>query len=334
MAFIIGYEELSTLPAMCVTALGMSIGWGLFLDSAKHKIYHALSKTTWWKRAMEPMKSMMVNFGYPREPTDKFPNGITESMARDSYAYLVAILFAHFFSAVPMIPVLMNGWEDSTDVQRSLFLLGSLSDVGFSIYDSCNITIRTFFKHNMPTPLDYWFVMVPLHHTTSMLLSIPMNLYHVHRVEYHQTAVSLLMAAVLCYSAGCYKFSLDVAYKKRDLQLYKAIALYQLGVILYTRVYLWFPAAKSFRHYLREQNDMLFFYGASIMIGVLSLFNLILVVDGLKAVIKSFPKKFPETKSEKENTTKTLRRASGADFPPLDMTRIAPHKHEKSAKAA
>lgn len=319
---------------MCVTAIGMAVGWGLFLGAAKKKIYDTLPKTRWWRRAIEPTKAMMVNFGYPKEPTDRFPHGITESMTRDSYAYLVAILFAHFFSALPMIPVLLNGWEGSSDMQKSLFVLGTLSDVGFDIYDSCNLTLRTFFKHPMPTPLDYWFVMVPLHHTTSMLLTIPMNLWHVHRIEYHQTAVSLLMAAVLCFSAGCYKFSLDVANKKRDLQLYKAIAIYQLAVILYTRVYLWVPAAISFRNYLREQNDMLFFYGASIMIGVLSLFNILLVVDGFKAVIKSFPKKFPKTKSEKEKTAKTLRRASGADFPALEMAKIAPHKSEKSAKAA
>lgn len=238
-------------------------------------------------------------------------------MVRDSYAFVCAILFAHFFSALPMLPVLVNGWDESSDVHKSMFVLGTLSDLGFDLYDATQMTYRTFFKHPLPIPFDFWFVMVVLHHTTAMVLVLPMNLYYVHRAEFHQTAVSLLMAAVFCYGAGNYKFSLDIGNKRRDFFVYKCIVMFQLTIILYTRVWLWFPAASSFRNHLKEQNDMVFFYGASIMIGIFSLFNVILVVDGFKAAFKCIPKKFPEEELEKEKTVRTLRRASGADFPML-----------------
>jgi len=114
--------------------------------------------------------------------------------------------------------------------------------------------------------------------------------------------------------SGCYKFSLNIE-KRKDFLLYKIVVLFQLGVILYTRVYLWFPAATSFRNHLKEQDDVVFFYCASFMMSVFSLFNLILVADGVKAAVKCIPRKFPKTQAEKERTIKAFRRGSGIDAP-------------------
>lgn len=317
MHFPLEYDQLSTLPVMCTIAIGLAIGWGIIMEYGKKKIYDSLTNTGWWQNnAIEPTKSMMANFGYPRAPTDKFPNAITESMARDFYAFLITICSQHFLSALPMAPVLFYGWEDSSDTLRSLFLIGTLSDLGFDIYDCFASSIRTFTKHPNPLPIDFWIIVVALHHTTALSLVLPMNLHYVHRFEYQQTAFSLLMAASLCYGLGCYKFALDIG-KKKQFLLYKFLVLLQLAIILYTRVYLWFPAAISLRTHLREQNDTFFFYGASVMIGVFSLFNLILVADGFKAAIKCIPKKFPKTKTEKESVKKTFRRHSGIDAPGL-----------------
>jgi len=308
------YDQLSTLPVMCATAVGLAIVWGIIFEISKKRIHDSLPNTAWWHRAVKPTKSMMANFGYPKQATDKFPNGITDSMARDFYAFLVMICGQHFVSASAMVPVLVYGWEESSDTAKSLFILGTLSDLGFDIYDAMSSSIRTFSNHPDPLPLDFWIVIVALHHTTALSLVLPMNLNYVHRFEFHQTTVSLLMAASLCYAAGCYKFSLDIG-KKKGFLLYKFIVLLQLGIIFYTRVYLWFPAVISFRAHLKEQNDTAFFYGASVMMSIFSLFNLILVADGFKAAIKCIPKKFPKTQSEKEKTAKIFRRASGMDAP-------------------
>lgn len=330
------FDQLSTLPVMCTIAIGMAIAWGTLLEAAKKKIYDSLPNTDWWQNAIEPQKSMMANFGFPKEPTAKFPDGITESMARDSFAFTVTICLQHGASALFMLPVLIYGWEESSDTVRSLFILGTLCDLGFDLYDSYSSSIKTFTpNHPNALPIEFWIVIVALHHTTALSLVLPMNLSYAHRYEYHQTAFSLLMAAALCYGSGCYKFALDIG-KKRDFLLYKLIVLFQLGIILYTRVFLWFPAASSFRAHVREEHDMTFFYGASVMIGIFSLFNLILVTDAVKAAIKTIPKTFPKTPAEQERRIKAFRRASSAlDYPGLAamnaVTKIVAKRKFKAA---
>lgn len=301
---------------MCTVAIGMAIGWGIVLEVAKKMMFDALPNTKWWHRAIKPQQSMMANFGFPTQPTKKFPNGMTEPMARDFYAFLVAICSQHTISALAMMPVMIYGWEESSDTVKSLFILGTLSDLGFDIYDAITTSIRTFTKnHPNPIPIEFWIIIVAMHHTLALTLLFPMNLFYAHRFEYHQTAFSLLMAAGLCYGLGCYKFSLNIIEKKFDFVLYKALVLCQLAIILYTRVYLWFPATLSFRNHLREQNDMVMFYGASVLITIFSLFNIILVVDGFKAAIKCIPKKFGKTQKERERASIVLYEATAIDAP-------------------
>lgn len=137
------------------------------METSKSMIYRMLSKMTWWKeRADQPTRSMMKNFGYPSQPTSTFPDAITEEMSRDFYAGLLCICGQHMLSALPMVrrrtppslhpltqkyklnllklPVLINGWENSSEVHRCCFILGTMSDVAFNIYDSVNSFIRTF----------------------------------------------------------------------------------------------------------------------------------------------------------------------------------------------
>jgi len=143
--------------------------------------------------------------------------------------------------------------------------LGTLADLGFDIYDAVQLSIRAFAKnHSKPIPIEFWVILVCMHHTTALLLVMPLNLHYVHRFEYHQTAVSLLYAASACYLAGAYKFTLNVYEKRKDFVLYKIIVLFQLAVLLYTRVYLWFPAAFGLRAHMKELNDTTFFYGATV----------------------------------------------------------------------
>jgi len=255
---------------------------------------------------------MMANFGFTKEPTEQFPEGITEPMSRDFYAMLLVICSQHFLSALPMVPVLLTGWEKSSEEMRCCFILGTLSDVGFNLYDSAKATLQFFAPKQIgmtPIPFEYWFIGVVLHHSTSMFLVIPMNLKYAHRWEYHQLAVNLLLAASICYLAGCYKFTIDVLGKKTDFIKYKLIVVLQMGVILYTRVWLWFPSALSLRAHIRDQNDTTFFYGCTVMFTLLSLFNIILVVDGMQAIVKWVPKKFPQSEADKEETRILIQRS-------------------------
>ena len=279
-------------------------------------------------------RSVMKNFGYPSQPTDRFPKAITEGMARDFFAFLCGICSQHFVTAALMVPVLWIGWDESSDAVKSLFILGTLSDVGFDVYDAIQTSLRTFTNFGGPEaaiPIDTWVVVVAMHHTMAMSLCIPMNLSYPHRYEYHQTAVSLLMAASICYAAGCWKFTLNFE-KRRDFILYKAVVILQLVTILYTRFYLWFPTMLSFRAHLVEQKETTFLYGATFMLVIFTLFNLILVADAVKAAVKYLPKPFPKTKKERQESELMMRRASGIDAPGLgqaaELTKALFHRRK------
>ena len=294
-------EWITTPSTMVGIAIVLAFFWCIVLEISKKYIYNQLSKQSWWKKhAVKPTIGMMQNFGYPKEPNEQFRLGVTESMARDFYAFLTTLCFQHGISALPMIPVVVYGWNDASIHWKIAFVIGTLSDVGFDIYDSIKSSLRTFVpNHSSPLPVDFWVVIVALHHTLALSLVLPMNTRYIQLEAYHQTVTSLLLAASLCYTAGCYKFTLDVKSSVGFLQ-YKLIVVFQLLVILYTRLYLWFPAAYSLIKHFKSQNDMLFF-GVSCVIGfIFSVFNLLLVVDALGAAVKWLPRTKPIKTEEEE----------------------------------
>lgn len=324
-------DQLATVPFMLITALIFAVFWSVTIELSRRKISISLTNATWWPAAVSPTTAMMQNFGFPKEPNKTFPKGVTEPMVRDFYADLIIICLAHAICVSPMIPVVIFGWDQSSELVKVCFILGTLGDVGFDIYDAISTSLRTFSKnHPSPTPIEFWFILVCMHHTTALLLVLPLNMFYVHRSEYHQTAVSLLLAASLCYLAGAYKFTLNVFDKKKDFYLYKIIVLFQLAVILYTRLLLWFPSVLSLRAHMKEQEDTTFFYGATVMITIFSLFNVILVVDALGAAVKWMPRKFPKSKDEKTATEVLVRRtsATGIPAPSLEFVRMLKTKRK------
>ena len=302
-----------TVTSMIVISIVMAIGWGVVLEISKRWLYkNYLPSTSWWHtRAVRPTTQMMQNFGYPTEPTRQFPNAVTEEMARDFYAYLSTLCAQHFVSALLLVPVVWYGWDgdNTSDTMKTLFLLGTLSDVGFDIYDATKLTARAFFSSKLSSlstiPIDFWVVVVPMHHVLAMSLVIPMNLYYIDLPAYHQTALSLLMASSLCYSLGNYKFSLDVQGSIGALYQYKACVLIQFGIILYTRIYLWFPAMATILKHFYDQNDMTFFYFGSAIGLIFSIFNMVLLADGCKAAFKWLPRSFSSVSSSNKEAAST-----------------------------
>lgn len=258
-------EQLCTLEYQAAVAVLFAFFWAFTVDPYENKISNTLSNAAWWPRAFSPTKSMMCNFGYPTEPNKRFPDGVTDQLAKDFYANTISICTAHAICASPMLPVLIYGWEESSELMKLSFVLATLTDLGYDIYDFFRLALRTFASnHPKPTPIEFFAILGVMHHTTGLALIMPLNMYYVDRFEYHQTAVSLLAAAALCFIAGAYKFTLDVYEKKKDFVLYKGIVLFQLAIILYTRVYLWFPASLGLRAYMKEQNDITFFQCATV----------------------------------------------------------------------
>lgn len=327
-------DQFYTLAHQATAAVLFAMFWAVSVEPFEKMIANILNQATWWPRAFSPTKSMMCNFGYPKEPNKQFPDGVTEQLAKDFYANMISICVAHALCASPMLPVLIYGWEESSELMKVSFLLGTLADLGYDVYDFIRLSFRTFdTKHEKPTPIDFFIILGLMHHTTGLALIMPLNLHYVDRFEYHQTAVSLLLAASLCFLAGAYKFTLDVYEKRKDFVLYKFIVLFQLGIILYTRVYLWFPAALGLRAYMKEQNDTTFFYSATVMITIFSIFNLVLVVDAVGAAAKWLPRRFPKSKQEKDETAALVRRtsATGMVTPAIQMLRAMETKRKFKA---
>ena len=147
---------------------------------------------------------MMQNFGFPKEPNKTFPKGVTEPMVRDFYADLIIICLAHAICVSPMIPVVAIGWDQSSELVKVCFILGTLADLGFDIYDAISLSLRTFSKnHPSPTPIEFWFILVCMHHTTALLLVLPLNMFYAHRSEYHQTGKNstAILSLFFCHCA-------------------------------------------------------------------------------------------------------------------------------------
>ncbi|CAK0827797.1 unnamed protein product, partial [Prorocentrum cordatum] len=117
--------------------------------------------------------------------------------------------------------------------------------------------------------------------------------------EYHKIACSLLLAAGICFLSGQYKFTLDVKSKREFLQ-YKAIVLVQFVTIWYTRCLVWFPQLYYALSYFRAQGDTHFLVGGCVAGGLMSLFNVIMLLDATTAALKWLPRPLPDTEGTRE----------------------------------
>ena len=197
-------DQLATVPFMLITALIFAVFWCVTLELSRRKISNSLTNATWWPAAVSPTTAMMQNFGFPKEPNKTFPKGVTETMVRDFYADLIIICLAHAICVSPMIPVVIYGWDQSSELVKVCFILGTLADLGFDIYDAISLSLRTFSKnHPSPTPIEFWFILVCMHHTTALVLVLPLNMFYVHRSEYHQTGKNsiAILSLFFCHCA-------------------------------------------------------------------------------------------------------------------------------------
>ena len=86
---------------------------------------------------------------------------------------------------------------------------------------------------------------------------------------------------------------------------YKMVVVFQLFIVLFTRVYIWFPAALRVLSHFKSQDDRAFLIGGAVLGLVMSLFNMILVLDALSAAAKWLPRPLPTTDAARENLLDT-----------------------------
>ena len=119
----------------------------------------------------------MHNFGYSESATSD------ERVVVDCYCFLIAICSHHLVVSLALTPVAVLGWDSAGSAGKFLFYAGAVSDVAYSAYDSIQTTLRTFLPVSfkclgVQLPKKYFIVIVCLHHTLSMLLTVPMILYY------------------------------------------------------------------------------------------------------------------------------------------------------------
>jgi len=175
-----------------------------------------------------------------------------------------------------------------------LFFLGSLSEVGFEIYDWTKTFLLTFFPSSVPQlgppgPVKAFVLICILHHSTVLGMTIPMNLSYPWLASYHQIAFSLLVSAGVCFLAGQYKFTLD-AKLQGDLASIKRIMLLQFFVNWTTRIFMWFPAVYATLRMLHSKGDLAFIIGACLGAVGMSLYNVIIALDATQAFLKWLPR--------------------------------------------
>jgi len=276
-----------TLLGQGVIAFVFALFWTVFIEAVRGPIGDRVRKAEWWPRALPNQINIMVNFGYPKDET-------TEDHAVYGFVWIITMCITHIVSASLMVPVIIYGWSAAGAVGQLLFFLGTLSEVGFDVYDWSKTFLLTFAHSSFPNlgppgPVKAFILICILHHSTVLGLTFPMNLKYPSMTAYHWVAFSLLVSAGICYIAGQYKFTLD-AKTRSGLATIKKIMILQFVFNWLSRVGIWFPAVFTVLQNLYGKGDMLYF-AAGLVGGLgMSLYNLLVVADATMALLKWLPR--------------------------------------------
>lgn len=266
---------LRSFEGQACLALVFALFWSLFIETARRKLEAFVCASKWWPRALPNQISVMVNFGYD--------SSITEDVAVYGFVWIITMCITHIVSASLMLPVVIMGWDASGPVGQVCFLLGTVSEVGFDIYDLTKLTLLAFFPSSFQAlgpccPIKTFMLIGLCHHTTVLGMAIPMNMQYPSIAAYHRAAFSLLFSAGVCYGLGQYKFCLDS--KTEDgLRKIKTIMTVQFVMNWVARVWIWFPCVFSILSTFYAAGDAAFFWFACASTLGMSFYNLAVVSD-------------------------------------------------------
>ncbi|CAE7796708.1 unnamed protein product [Symbiodinium sp. CCMP2592] len=261
---------------------------GCFIELLKRQLISWVDKQPWRSRMIPLQRGMMHNFGYSESATSD------EKVVVDCYCFLIAICSHHLVVSLALTPVAVLGWDSAGSAGQFLFYAGAVSDVAYSAYDSVQTTLRTFLPVSfkclgVQLPTKYFIVIVCLHHTLSMLLTVPMILYYPAMRALHVLMWSMLSAAGVGYLLGCYKFTLDTQDSRHEFLQYKAIVLVQFLMIWLVRGYVWLGQATSAMMVFYRLGDTSFLFLGSAGFVLMTLFNVLMVIDSTTAAVKWLP---------------------------------------------
>eukprot|EP01052_Picozoa_sp_SAG31_P025506 SAG31_NODE_2239_length_6115_cov_2.178191_3_plen_280_part_00 len=203
----------------------------------------------------------------------------------------------HSLSGALLLPVLIYGWTGCSGTGRTMFLLGTLCDIGWESYDIFLKTFQAFFAKPAgctsqcgPLPVAMWVIACIFHHPMALAFVIPMNIYFPDQRFYAILAFDLLLAAGIMLITGNLKMYLDVD-KKNSLCLFKFVVIFQLVVIVVTRFIVFFPCLWIGLKFFHHQGKRVFFVGGIIVSVGMSLLNLVFLSDCIAQCKKWLPYK-------------------------------------------
>lgn len=257
-----------------------------------------VEKREWWPSAKLLQKALMMNFGQKEE-------SCTDYALAGSYAYVIVLCGHHCICGVMMLPVVIYGWGGAQAMGQAAFVVGALMDVSIDVYDEFRMICTTFLYETVGKKLfggekgakELFIVIGLLHHPLALTMVTPMVLYYRHLQAFHYIACSLLLAAGICFTTGNYKMTLDVK-KPAAFYQFKAIVAVQAVTILFTRGYVWFRYVYVALTTFYDDNNMHIFYGGCVAATLMSLFNLVMIMDALGAAKKWLPRKMGTTEED------------------------------------
>lgn len=292
-----GFQEyLSNARGCFVFVSVLAVVTGLVFETLNKKLMDMVRSKPWCAQAMDLQKALMMNFGFKEEEC-------TFEAKLDGYSFVIVLAGHHCLAACCMLPVFLMGWEAAGSTGQLLFVVGALSDVAFDMFDwfknFCRTFLYSYIPWSSPCPLAPFIVLCCLHHPLAMSMVIPMVLHYPTMRSFHLIAVSLLLAAGVCFLSGAYKFTLDVKSKGGFMQ-YKAVVILQLVTIWFTRGYVWFTQVYVTLTTFRSHGDTNFFIAGSVAAVLMSLFNIVMILDATDAAKKWLLRPVPTEDGEHE----------------------------------
>ena len=274
--------------------VGFCLLWAVLIELWLKLNVPWLAKQPFWKGgAQDVQRKLLNNFGFPSEPTPpKFPEGLTEAFVTESWSAALVYSFTHAVCVAPCMPVAIYGWEAVSAPWRTAFVLGALGDLGFTLYDELKTTWRALCWQSFqkmtgqaPVTMGFWVIMCVLHHPMSLCILFAMNANYVWLPAYHRIVFSLLFAAAICVGLGQYKMTLDIKTRGGLLQ-FKICVIIPFFVMLWARGYVWATEVYSALKTFHDAGDDAFFYGAMPLSLLMTLFNVVLIVDVTQSFVK------------------------------------------------
>ena len=219
-------------------------------------------------------------------------DGLTEAFVTESWSAALVYSFTHAACVAPCVPVAIYGWEAVSAEWRTAFVLGALGDLGFTLYDELKTTWRALCWQSFqkitgqaPVTMGFWVIMCVLHHPMSLCILFAMNANYVWLPAYHRIVFSLLFAAAICVGLGQYKMTLDIK-TSSGLLKFKICVIIPFFVMLWARGYVWATEVYSALKTFHDAGDDAFFYGALPLSLLMTLFNVVLIVDVTQSFVK------------------------------------------------